>query len=635
MVLGAYCEALASGRRVAVLGDGSTGIGDQLAKASGRRAQIYDPNPRRTAAQIERLRDPAGAKVGYVLLDGHTELRREAFDLVVVPDLGEFSEPAKLLAQARSMLSPQGVLVVASPSPGPAVEEEDVEDTTLPREAGARAMPSAPRDEGLGYYELYDLVSAELPWVRMLGQAPFVGFTVADFSAEGVPPVTIDTSLQDTTEEPEWFVAVASVRPVRLDPYVLIQVPSPNALEWLTPDAETLAAPARERAAREALAKIDALAADLERLREREKRAVTLADERRAAATAAAARAAELEQQLARMSERETELRRTLAEVEEREQDLEEALTATVEREAELEDALSKSKQAGPPAPAAAALPADAARGYEFQLGELRKSLAAARTERDQLREPAAQAERLRRELAAAQEALAQRASASSEMAADGEQAATHAREIAELEETLQERGRRIAQLDALLAEAQRTGRELVRELAQRHEAGAIPGPAELDTVATPVVEPVEPAEPSLDDDVAAAELEPSREFASQEAPAPRVEMRRTTIPPPPPAAATERSDAAVADLQLQLELLSQKCSTYQADLEAARWTIASLRHEVAQAATPSDAPDGRKLEDALRSAQLEIARLRGRLRDLGADTGEQGRNGPQGSAGG
>jgi hypothetical protein len=78
---------------------------------------------------------------------------------------------------------------------------------------------------------------------------------------------------------------------------------------------------------------------------------------------------------------------------------------------------------------------------------------------------------------------------------------------------------------------------------------------------------------------------------------------------------------ATKARLEADLELLAHRCATCQADLEAANWTIAGLRHQLP---TPEDdaTPEVRKLEDALQAARTEIAELRARLR--GGDEDER-----------
>ena len=74
------------------------------------------------------------------------------------------------------------------------------------------------------YYELFDLASLQFAKVRMIGQAPFVGYTVADFAPNGDPDVSVDTSLLASSEEPEHFIAIASDRALSLDPFTVVDL---------------------------------------------------------------------------------------------------------------------------------------------------------------------------------------------------------------------------------------------------------------------------------------------------------------------------------------------------------------------------------------------------------------------------
>jgi len=69
-------------------------------------------------------------------------------------------------------------------------------------------------------------VKAEFEYVRMLGQAPFVGYVIADFAPEGAPEPSLDTAfLPAGAEEPELFIAVASQQPVALEAFSVVQLP--------------------------------------------------------------------------------------------------------------------------------------------------------------------------------------------------------------------------------------------------------------------------------------------------------------------------------------------------------------------------------------------------------------------------
>ncbi|MBW2529186.1 MAG: class I SAM-dependent methyltransferase, partial [Deltaproteobacteria bacterium] len=248
-VLGAFCEALAAGKRVAVVGDSSTGLAASLAPSAGRRLYAFDPDPRRTAENVARSPQRGASRVSYVVLDDDLDAHAGAFDLVVIPDLAEHGEPETILRQACGLLCRRGVVVVASPNP---------------RAVGVSG--------GLGYYELYDALAGEMETVQTLGQAAFVGFTIADFAAEGDPAVTIDSSLCEASEEPHWFVLVGSQGPVEVDPYTLIQVPTAAGLGWLTTSAPVADEPADEVELVQARQQLADMTAEIDELREQRRR---------------------------------------------------------------------------------------------------------------------------------------------------------------------------------------------------------------------------------------------------------------------------------------------------------------------------------------------------------------------------
>jgi hypothetical protein len=101
-------------------------------------------------------------------------------------------------------------------------------------------------------------VSQHFEEVRMLGQTPFVGYAIADFSAADASEVRIDTALlPGGAEEPEWFLALASALPVSPDAFSVIQLPLVD-LELGT--AETRAAePEASEQLERAAAKIEEL----------------------------------------------------------------------------------------------------------------------------------------------------------------------------------------------------------------------------------------------------------------------------------------------------------------------------------------------------------------------------------------
>jgi SAM-dependent methyltransferase len=203
-----YAEELAHGARTAIFGSATVGLAQELARRGARLVHVYDPDPARVAEATARSRDRS---IFYAPLPegGDVGVRDGAFDFVVVPDLSIFSDPAAIVAVVRRVVSPLGAALIASPN----------------ADAKAPLLRVAGAEKALGYYELYEAIATHFASVRMIGQAPFVGYAVAELSVEDPEP-TIDSSLAESEgKEPDWFLALASDRPLRLDPFALIELP--------------------------------------------------------------------------------------------------------------------------------------------------------------------------------------------------------------------------------------------------------------------------------------------------------------------------------------------------------------------------------------------------------------------------
>jgi hypothetical protein len=202
-----YAEPLAAGRRVLVIGDASADLGGRLIELGARAVHVYDP----VAQRVERAPHTRGVTV-QPLREAEFEVRDGAFDLAIVPDVGTLRDPAGVLARLRRIVGPDGAVLVSSKNPEAAIYD-DIEPTTLPRRP-------------LDYSELYDLVSMQFTTVRMIGQVPFHGFAIAELGeSDGDPEVTVDTQLISESEPPEYFLALASQKDARLEPYAIVQVP--------------------------------------------------------------------------------------------------------------------------------------------------------------------------------------------------------------------------------------------------------------------------------------------------------------------------------------------------------------------------------------------------------------------------
>ncbi|HEY4122547.1 MAG TPA: hypothetical protein VGM56_32005 [Byssovorax sp.] len=281
LALAAYLEPITVGRRVVVLGDATLGLAEELLERGARLVHAYDPEPARVAEAVAA--SPGGAKsVAFAVLSGDLGVRDAAFDVVVVPDLSAFADAGEALLRAKRLVG-GGVAVVSTPNAG----------------APRRLVSGGDEVRGaIGYYELYDLVSLRFSRVRMVGQAPFVGYTLADFAPDGEPEVSVDTSLLEASEEPEAFVAIASEHAVALDAYAVIGTPLEGVAEAAQePEAETVRGHDR-LALTEAQARLALVDAELETMRLRAREHAVELDARSSKEIALGARVMELEAEL-------------------------------------------------------------------------------------------------------------------------------------------------------------------------------------------------------------------------------------------------------------------------------------------------------------------------------------------------
>jgi hypothetical protein len=291
LVLSAYVEPLVRGRRVAVLGDATSGLADELGQRGARLVHVYDPDAARTAEALARAAPGRPHQVSYAVLAGDLGVRDGAFDAILVPDLSLFTDPADVMRRVRRLCAASGVAIFVTPNNG--VQGRRLLPGGTGGEAAGRAAGA------LGYYELFDLVSLQFAKVRMVGQAPFVGYTVADFAPGGEPEVSVDTSLLAASEEPEHFIAVASDRAVALEAYTVVELPWADVAEAIGAAEASASVRSGERLAlTEAQARAALMSAELDKMREREAEHDREAEARDLALTSASARVAELTAEL-------------------------------------------------------------------------------------------------------------------------------------------------------------------------------------------------------------------------------------------------------------------------------------------------------------------------------------------------
>jgi predicted nucleic acid-binding Zn-ribbon protein len=440
VALAAYLEPLVEGRRVIVFGDASSNLAQHLLDRGARIIHVCDEDATRAAEAAARN---ASRNLTFApLAEGGLAIRDGAFDLAVVEDLAQAQDPADLLRRLKRTLSPRGATLIASGNP----------DVKLRLLAGPAPQPS------LDYYALYDLIIREFDYVCMLGQTPFVGYSIAAFSPAGEPVPAIDTGfVPPGSEEPEWFVALASSHRVGVEEFTLIQLPLPWVHGALRPPAEAPFSgglPSAGRQVRELTAQADSLR---QQLGERDAWIGQLEDRAATADSRADQIEGELEQLTARLKSSQAETKT-----------LEQQHAAAQQQLDALRGQLAERQ-------AAAAQEVDA---LQQQLAEQRA------TTQQQIDASQRQLAECRDQIAALRQRTEEQDSKLQSLSGVEDQAG---RDISELEQQLQAQGLTVRSLEQELHEAGRISRELVHELEDRSgtDAAAVEGlSAKLDALA-------------------------------------------------------------------------------------------------------------------------------------------------------
>ena len=524
VALAAYAEAWISGAKVVVFGDATSPLAERLVERGARHVQVFDVDAERAA---EATAASSGKHISFAPLDmAGSALRDGTYDVGIIEDLAlARRNPGELLAPLVRALSKRGLALVGSRNP-------DISERLIPC--------TLPAEQPLGYYDFYETVSQHFEEVRMLGQTPFVGYAIADFSAADASEVRLDTALlPGGAEEPEWFLALASALPVSPDPFSVIQLPlgelelgasarsepdlavraraeqAEARVATLDAELKKLAAErtrdierreAEKREAEKLSQKLESLEGELkraasERTREVERRVTERRDGERQRAQRAEVQEAELRK---RVEALETELRKRdewlaglesrAATADQRADDVQAELDRFTSTHRKGRDQIGRLEQQLEEERRSKQKLEETARAFEQELDKRKrrgdtdaqrsaelalesKSLAA-RVE--QLSRALAESEQRAKGLAARVEqlssSLAESERAAKKQAAEGSEEARAER--AELESLVKERAGEVARLEAALHDTERFGRQLIVQLRELQTAREVPVPA-------------------------------------------------------------------------------------------------------------------------------------------------------------
>lgn len=608
IALAAFAEKFIEGRRVIVFGNALSPFWEQLIERGARLVHVCDTDAARVAEAAARN---TSQNVSFAPLGGAgLSVRDGAFDVGFIDNLATFTDPSATTHKLKRALSPRGVAIIAAPNP----------DNTQPLVGGAFES-----GQTLDYYSLYDLVHREFPVVRMAGQMPFVGYSVAELAPAEDPEPCLDAGfVPGGTEEPEWFVAVGSHVDVEFDPFLVVQLPFDtllkNGSEQLLRE-QLRAARSAERHAVERLARLEAEHRRLAEVAERHQRDVDLARQVRllqeelerkeswimqleSRAATADARADEADQELDELrtqlglsrepgdggtdvgephEARTREPLPNLSELRAARDALSLELRAAVAEKATLLTRLTEAEQLAS-ATNQQKLEAQAKITAEqtASLGKLAAENAALRAQLELAEPKRAAAERERDELAAKLEQLAkQLAEPAPELLAD----------LSRLEAQLSERSTRIRQLETDLHRTTRFGASLARKL-ESHRLGTLSGAATGATANGALVSTeVWTAGPTIAE-ATSTELSPAVTSTWTEPPTPSNPPAAASAPETGsqsgstdrlPGGAPTGTPELESELQLlrgKLDRLADRAAQQQADLSANQWQLEQIQAE-------------------------------------------------------
>ena len=197
-----YVEDLIRGKAVLELGCG-TGQGTALIATVADSVVAVDTSEPRVTAARRRLSVP---QVDFQNTRPESlDFADAAFDVVLVPELQRWATHGRFVPEVRRVLRASGWALFAVPAQG---------------DAG-----------GMDYGDLHEYLTHSFRHVRMMGEIPFWGVTIADFAPEGPIQPVLDCSLIEEDEAPEWYTAICSDELLPPSQYSVVQTSAPRESE--------------------------------------------------------------------------------------------------------------------------------------------------------------------------------------------------------------------------------------------------------------------------------------------------------------------------------------------------------------------------------------------------------------------
>jgi len=209
----AHAERLIADSRVLVVGSAEHLLAEHALDRGARLVQVLDSDPRRVAHAAAHR---GQRRVSYAQLT-ESAFRDGAYDCAIVEDVGALADPQRVLLGVRRALSQRGIALLCAPS-------DEGTSGLLGAQAGT-----------LDLERLEDLALRVFEDAWLLGQAPFVGYSIVSLSLDGPPEPALDNELLGRAgDQADFYVAVCGTREalsrVDFEDMTIVQLPAAPAL---------------------------------------------------------------------------------------------------------------------------------------------------------------------------------------------------------------------------------------------------------------------------------------------------------------------------------------------------------------------------------------------------------------------
>lgn len=210
----AHIEPLVDDRRVLVIGNAERSVAEHLLERGARLVQLLDPDPKRIAQAAAQNSE---RRLTFAQLT-KSSLRDGSFDVILVEDVALADDLNELISGIAKTMSSRSLAIFCASNP----------------DATTGLLGASPGT--VDYDDLADATEANFEAVWMLGQAPFVGYSVVQLGLDHPPEPALDNAyLAGEGEAPDFYLAICgtedALAEVSLEDMTIVQLPAVRFVE--------------------------------------------------------------------------------------------------------------------------------------------------------------------------------------------------------------------------------------------------------------------------------------------------------------------------------------------------------------------------------------------------------------------